>query len=87
MPKQCLQTGKLPRVTVLIVVVCDYPSSSSGWRYGTNGNSSSCRQPRVPTQFLKLNSMTFHDFLYDFSMTIIKAFLRIFEYSYQFTLK
>ena len=24
---------------------CDFPSSSSGWRYGTNGNSGSCRQP------------------------------------------
>ena len=23
----------------------NYPSSSSGWRYGTNGNSGSCRQP------------------------------------------
>ena len=22
-----------------------YPSSSSGWRYGMNGNSDSCRQP------------------------------------------
>ena len=24
---------------------CDYPSSYSGWRYGTNGNLGSCRQP------------------------------------------
>ena len=24
---------------------CDYPFSSSGWRYGMNGNSGSCRQP------------------------------------------
>ena len=24
---------------------CDYRTSSSGWRYGTNGNSGSCRQP------------------------------------------
>ena len=29
------------------VLVClfVYPSSSSGWRYGMNGNSDSCRQP------------------------------------------
>ena len=25
--------------------VCGYSSSSSGWRYGMNGNSDSCRQP------------------------------------------
>ena len=24
---------------------CDYPFSSSGWKYGTNGNSGTCRQP------------------------------------------
>ena len=24
---------------------CDYPSFSSGWRYGTDDNSGSCRQP------------------------------------------
>ena len=27
--------------------------------------------------------MIFHDFFYDISMTIIKAFLRIFKYIYQ----
>ena len=26
--------------------VCGYPFSSSGWRYGMNGNPGSCRQPR-----------------------------------------
>ena len=39
------------------------------------------------THNFKLHSMTFHDFFYDFSMTIIKAFLCIFEYIYQFTLQ
>ena len=40
------------RLTVVKVVVSSegtfclfvYPSSSSGWRYGMNGNSGSCRQ-------------------------------------------
>ena len=40
-------TSKSPIVEIIHVClfVCDYPSSSSGWRYGMNGNSGSCRQP------------------------------------------
>ena len=29
----------------LCLFVCGYSSSSSGWRYGMNGNLNSCRQP------------------------------------------
>ena len=35
--------SELCRATM--IVVCGYPSFSSGWRYGTNHNSGSCRQP------------------------------------------
>ena len=35
-----------PTLALLVCLfVCDYPSSSLGWRCGMSGNSGSCRQP------------------------------------------
>ena len=39
-----VRSHQITFVTVCCCCCCCYPSFSSGWRYGTNGNSSSCRQ-------------------------------------------
>ena len=51
--RRCNQAGKITQHCIIYVgiafviclFVCDYSSSSSGWRYDMNGNSDSCRQP------------------------------------------